>query len=246
VKLKAAIAEDEREAAQATTKEEKAKLQAEARVSLSHLLDYVAFVEDNSNFSIVYRNLPNRKKKSKRKAERAERIFLAEETQKKKNLEAKSAAARAVSWPCIFLCLIIAILSHQRTFSFLQEEEKFESVEKEAERVAAKAKEEEAELKVRSRWTFGLRHSWRHKSLSVLTFLLLLLQAIKETEAKAKKEAAAMMRKVCIVMYHKLMCMADIVYGFQLLRLLTPYCRFLFSVILIEIEPSCLIFEIGL
>jgi hypothetical protein len=38
----------------------------------------------------------------------------------------------------------------------------------------------------------------------------LLLQAIKEAEAKAKKEAAAMMRKVCIVMYHKLMCMVDI------------------------------------
>lgn len=55
--------------------------------------------------------------------ERAERRFLAEETQETKRRDAKAALARA-------------------------EEAKYDTVEKEAERVAKVAQEEEAELKV--------------------------------------------------------------------------------------------------
>jgi hypothetical protein len=38
--------------------------------------------------------------KKERRAEQAERKFLAEEIQGKKIVAAKAAAARAVSWPC--------------------------------------------------------------------------------------------------------------------------------------------------
>lgn len=102
MKLKAAIAEDEREAAQATTKEEKAKLQAEAKVSylmwmITLLLWKIIRICSSNHCLQKLAKQEKEAEKKERKAERAERIFLAEETQKKKNLEAKFAAARAVS-----------------------------------------------------------------------------------------------------------------------------------------------------
>jgi len=104
-KLKVREEKAEREAALATTSQEKAAKQKEARELLK------------------LEKLAERKEKE---AERAERIFLAEEEQEQKILKQKTDAARA-------------------------EDKKFEAVEKEYERVAELAKEDELELSLAKR-----------------------------------------------------------------------------------------------
>ena len=96
--------------------------------------------------------------RKERKAEKLERIFLAEEAQEQKILKQKLDAARAVStfertdrpsWPgglpgtCNYN-------DHGLTnpvSSFIQEEQRYEKVEKEYEKAAALAKEDEEELR---------------------------------------------------------------------------------------------------
>lgn len=68
-KLKAAEEKAEREASQATTKEEKKKKLAEARVSQSHLLGFFVLARWISNALVVHRNSPQRRKKRKGKKE---------------------------------------------------------------------------------------------------------------------------------------------------------------------------------
>lgn len=85
--------------------------------------------------------------RKERKAERAERIFLAEETQEKKILQQKLEAALAVSTAlCVAFLLNHLSTNTCRHATIIQEEERFEKVEKEYERVAEIAKEDELEL----------------------------------------------------------------------------------------------------
>jgi len=86
--------------------------------------------------------------RKEKRAERAERIFLAEEQQEKKILQQKSDAARTVSTVTVVQVLLYCTSPETYLIRLLtQEENKFERVEKEYERVAGIAKEDEAELR---------------------------------------------------------------------------------------------------
>ena len=96
-KLKVREEKAEREAALATTSQEKAAKQKEARELLK------------------LEKLAERKEKE---AERAERIFLAEEEQEQKILKQKTDAARAVRTAIVVQVLFHSIVPHQRPISF--------------------------------------------------------------------------------------------------------------------------------
>lgn len=86
--------------------------------------------------------------KKEQKAERAERVFLAEEIQEQKILQKKEALAKAVSTTMTWVSLaVIEGYSQNRTCFLNQEQEKFDKIEKEYERVEKIAEEDEAELR---------------------------------------------------------------------------------------------------
>lgn len=109
------------------------------------------------------------------------------------------------------------LISNRQTISFLQEEQKYEAIEKEAERAAAKAKEEEAELKVCLQYAIRMQRGMQ--SLIPLTSILFKSRLLRKPKPRLSKKPKPTARYVFVsTLSHMLL---------QFIHLLTLGYRFL-------------------